>query len=919
MATVIVDVNINSEDAARKAKELAASIKEIKDEQKELKKSGDENSAAYVQNAQQLRVLQAEQKSYIQLSQAEIGSNNDLRAQLALLTQQYNALGREERDNTDAGKLLQGQIKAVSDELKVNEGAVGDNRRNVGNYSDALSDARSTLEKFIPGLSEVTAAYDASKNALNSLNGIQKAGIITTEGLSGAFKVLKIALVSTGIGAIVVLFGSLIAYLSTTQEGIDKITSVTRPLVAVFQSLLGAAQNLGKTLVDSFSNPKKVVQDLLSFLEGQVMNRLKSFGKIVDGILNFDISKVSDGLFQAATGVENLTGKITNASKEAGKFLTDAANKGSEIDRLTKEIEKTEIRNIELVGRLNEEFKAQNKIAEDTTKSLKEREAAALRTVNIQKQINVINKEQNDREIELATLKTTLNDTDRATQKELAELRKRGNDQTASALEAETTANNKLNIIRQTGYNEAKKAADERKKEADEANKALLDSQQRVSDLALSARQKELVDINRDIDEKIKTYKKYGQTTSQLEKERIARLEEARRGFEQEDLAKYREYLVKVEQATQSNIDAQVASISNKSEREAAQRELANQRELADIDKQITATSVAIALGDVKQVAILEQQSQERMAIIRRQKEEETAIEIEEQLKLDLALAQLAFDTAKTPEQELEARALFLEAKTALDIEKAQGDADLIAEINERAAFEQDAIDEAVMANKIARIQEFSTVFQSVVNKNSLAAKIAADISARIDAAQQLRNNVLIVQEQVKAIVSQGKLIFPLNIAAIFSTIAALAAGIASAKTLFSAPKAFATGGIFESDGTGALLSGAGTGTSDSINARLSNGESVINARSTKMFLPMLNAINQAGGGKALAPGFAMATGGIASGSFVTDIADGANSQVDLINGISAALLQAPAPIVDVRDIVREANRNERVVVNATI
>jgi hypothetical protein len=51
---------------------------------------------------------------------------------------------------------------------------------------------------------------------------------------------------------------------------------------------------------------------------------------------------------------------------------------------------------------------------------------------------------------------------------------------------------------------------------------------------------------------------------------------------------------------------------------------------------------------------------------------------------------------------------------------------------------------------------------------------------------------------------------------------------------------------------TGGLVKGAGTGTSDSIDARLSNGESVINARSTSMFAPMLSAINQAGGGIAI-------------------------------------------------------------------
>ena len=57
--------------------------------------------------------------------------------------------------------------------------------------------------------------------------------------------------------------------------------------------------------------------------------------------------------------------------------------------------------------------------------------------------------------------------------------------------------------------------------------------------------------------------------------------------------------------------------------------------------------------------------------------------------------------------------------------------------------------------------------------------------------------------------------------------------------------------GNFRGYATGGLISGPGSGTSDSIPARLSNGESVINANSTAMFLPLLSAINSMGGGTA--------------------------------------------------------------------
>ena len=51
------------------------------------------------------------------------------------------------------------------------------------------------------------------------------------------------------------------------------------------------------------------------------------------------------------------------------------------------------------------------------------------------------------------------------------------------------------------------------------------------------------------------------------------------------------------------------------------------------------------------------------------------------------------------------------------------------------------------------------------------------------------------------------------------------------------------------------MVTGPGTSSSDSVPVRLSRGESVINARSTKMFGGMLSSMNQMGGGRKFASG----------------------------------------------------------------
>lgn len=100
---------------------------------------------------------------------------------------------------------------------------------------------------------------------------------------------------------------------------------------------------------------------------------------------------------------------------------------------------------------------------------------------------------------------------------------------------------------------------------------------------------------------------------------------------------------------------------------------------------------------------------------------------------------------------------------------------------------------------------------------------------------------------------------------------------------------------------TGGYITGAGTGTSDSIPARLSNGESVINARSTARFYDLLSAINQAGGGVAFpnamsVPQLNFATGGVAQSY--------ENTYRMLENAV--ANIQ---PVVSVKEITKVQNR----------
>jgi chromosome segregation ATPase len=138
---ILLKLDFDVKDFSKASVELTKSINQLNEEQKKLKKNGGENSLQFQKNKEDLTQLKREysenQRVIQNVTKANIenkGSNEQLKATLSVLTQQYNLLGKEERNNIEIGGKLKDQIKGVSDELKSNESAIGNNTRNVGNY-----------------------------------------------------------------------------------------------------------------------------------------------------------------------------------------------------------------------------------------------------------------------------------------------------------------------------------------------------------------------------------------------------------------------------------------------------------------------------------------------------------------------------------------------------------------------------------------------------------------------------------------------------------------------------------------------------------------------------------------------------------------------------------------------------------------
>lgn len=116
---------------------------------------------------------------------------------------------------------------------------------------------------------------------------------------------------------------------------------------------------------------------------------------------------------------------------------------------------------------------------------------------------------------------------------------------------------------------------------------------------------------------------------------------------------------------------------------------------------------------------------------------------------------------------------------------------------------------------------------------------------------------------------------WPALLMTIPTTLAAIVAQFAQIRSLEKQAK-FADGGI---------VTGPGSGRSDSVNARLSNGESVMNADATRMYAPILSSLNTSTGGRAI---------------YTVE----QNDRFEQI--LTRALEKLPSPIVSVESIQRQ-------------
>ena len=214
---------------------------------------------------------------------------------------------------------LKVNTKDAQKSLKGLEKGVDDVNKEVKETSNSTQQMGGTLDKVTGG---AVSKFGAFKGALTS---------VTT-----GFKSLKVAIIGTGIGALLIAIVALGQAFTRSEEGQNKFAKILGVIGSVTGNLLDLLADLGESIISVFENPQQAIKDFAGLIKDNIttrfeglINLIPNLGKAVEQLFkgNFkEAGKIAgDSLGQVVLGVDSITDSIDGAIESVKDFGKEVA------------------------------------------------------------------------------------------------------------------------------------------------------------------------------------------------------------------------------------------------------------------------------------------------------------------------------------------------------------------------------------------------------------------------------------------------------------------------------------------------------------------------------------------------------------------------------------------------------------------
>ena len=349
------------------------------------------------------------------------------------------------------------------------------------------------------GVDNVTGSVDKLSGGAATMFKSFTAGLSS---VAAGFRTVGGAIALSGLGMLVITIAAISAAFKGSEEGQNKFAKIMTVIGAITGNFVDLLADLGDLLINAFENPQASLKSFGKLLKDNITNRFEglmellpalgeAIGLLFEGKFSEAGKVATNAVGKVALGVEDVTGKINDATDAVGGFIeqnkkeaklaAEVADKRAKADLIERNLLADKAKAEREIATLRLKAKDLNNV------SAEEREKALLKVLDIQDDLIT-------RETEVLELRRdaqiTENEFARSTKENLDEAARL----TAAVIDKEAERTNQKRTIQR----ELTQAENEINRKAKEQQK-IKDEEQKVIDTEEKARIKSIFDFKNSL------------------------------------------------------------------------------------------------------------------------------------------------------------------------------------------------------------------------------------------------------------------------------------------------------------------------------------------------------------------------------------------------------------------------------------
>jgi len=285
--------------------------------------------------------------------------NKSLELQENLIEDIETELGQYQKQLEKTSKRDLAARKSINDKIKETKTRLNEEKSGLKKVTKERKKANESMKEAEKNAADYSGVLGMIDSKTGGLISGMKGMTSSVGGATKGFNLMKVAIIGTGIGALLIGILAVSKAFTSSEEGQNKFAKIMGVIGSVVGNLVDMLANLGEGIISVFENPKQAIIDLKNLIVENITNRITS---LIDtfGFLGSAIKKVFSGDFSGAmddakaagssyidtmTGVKDTINKVSGAVKELvteivkeGKIAGKIADQRAKADKLDRKL-----------------------------------------------------------------------------------------------------------------------------------------------------------------------------------------------------------------------------------------------------------------------------------------------------------------------------------------------------------------------------------------------------------------------------------------------------------------------------------------------------------------------------------------------------------------------------------------------------